>query len=136
MDGRCHGVDVTDGALPAKGEWRRRGRLPTFRQKDPPMNVRMFAALPFAIAMGVLASAPSLAQDTMPASSASAMSQDGMQHKDAMKDSMHKHRKMMEKDAMQGDTMKHMAAHHGTTMKKGDSMKMKQSATEPMSSGG
>ena len=99
------------------------------------MNARMLAVLPFAIAIGVLASAPALAQDAMPASSASAMSQDGMQHKDAMKDSMHKHG-MMKNDAMHGDTMKHMAAHHGKMMKKDDSMKMKKSATEPMSSGG
>lgn len=97
------------------------------------MNARMFAALPFAIAISVLASTSALAQDAMPASSASAMSQDGMQHKDAMKDSMHKHG-MMKNDAMHGDT--HMAAHHGKMMKKGDSMKMKQGATEPMSSGG
>ena len=96
------------------------------------MNARMFAALPFAIAIGVLASAPALAQDATPASSASAMSQDGMQHKDAMKDSMHKHG-MMKNDAMHGDT--HMAAHHGKMMKKGDSMKMK-SSSEPMGSGG
>ena len=99
------------------------------------MNARMLAVLPFAIAIGVLASAPALAQDATPASSASAMSQDGMQHKDAMKDSMHKHGAMMKKDSMHGDTMKHMAAHHGKMMKKGDSMKMKQSG-EPMSSGG
>ena len=87
------------------------------------MKARMFAALPFAIAMGVLAGAPALAQDAMPASSGSAMSQDGMQHKDAMKGSMHKHGTMMKKDAMHGDTMKHPTAHHGAMMKKDDSMK-------------
>jgi hypothetical protein len=99
------------------------------------MNARMFAVLPFAIAIGVLASAPALAQDAMPANSASAMSQDGMQHKDAMKDSMHKHGTMMKKDSMHGDTMKHSTMHHDKMMKKGDSRKMKQ-ASEPMGSGG
>lgn len=98
------------------------------------MNARMFAALPFAIA--VLASAPALAQDAMPASAGSAMSQDGMQHKGAMKDSMHKHDAMMKKDAMHGDTMKHTGMHHGTMMKKDDSMKMKKAGSEPKGSGG
>jgi len=99
------------------------------------MNARMFAALPFAIALGVFASASALAQDATPASSGSAMAQDGMQHKDAMKDSMHKHGTMMKKDAMHGDTMKHTTMHHDT-MKKNDSMKMKQAGSEPMGSGG
>ena len=100
------------------------------------MNARMFAALPFAIATGVLASAPALAQDAMPASSASTTSHDGMQRKGAMQGSMHKHGMMMKKDAMHGDTMKHTSMHHDTMMKKGDSMKMKKAGSEPMSSGG
>lgn len=104
------------------------------------MNARMFAALPLAIAIGVLASAPALAQDAMPASSGSAMSPEGMQHKDAMKGSMHKHGTMMKKDAMQGGTMKHKAMHHDTMMKKdamqGDAMKMKHGDSAPASSGG
>jgi pentapeptide MXKDX repeat protein len=94
----------------------------------------MFAALPFAIA--VLASTPALAQDAMPASSGSTMSQDGMQHKGAMKDSMHKHGMMMKKDAMHGDSMKHASVHHGTMMKKDDSMKMQKAGSEPKGSGG
>ncbi|WIG56723.1 MAG: hypothetical protein OJF61_002511 [Rhodanobacteraceae bacterium] len=97
------------------------------------MNARMFAALPFAMAIAVLAGAPALAQDATPASSASAMSQDGMQHKDAMKDAMHKHG-MMKNDAMHGDT--YMAAHHGKMMKKDDSKMMQHSGNEPMGSGG
>jgi pentapeptide MXKDX repeat protein len=99
------------------------------------MNARMSAALSLAIAIGVLASAPALAQDAMPASAGSTMSHDGMQHKGAMKDSMHKHG-MMKKGAMHGDMMKHTAMHHDTMMKKGDSMKMKKAGSEPMSSGG
>ncbi|MES2404168.1 MAG: pentapeptide MXKDX repeat protein [Pseudomonadota bacterium] len=99
------------------------------------MNARLFAALPFAIALGVFASASALAQDATPASSGSAMAQDGMQHKDAMKDSMPKRGTMM-KDAMHGDTMKHATMHHDTMMKKNDSMKMKQAGSEPMGSGG
>jgi len=99
------------------------------------MNARMSAALSLAIAIGVLASAPALAQDAMPASAGSTMSHDGMQHKGAMKDSMHKHG-MMKKDAMHGHMMKHTTMHHDTMMKKGDSMKMKKAGSEPMSSGG
>lgn len=99
------------------------------------MNARMFAALPLAIAMGVLASTSALARQAVPASSASAMSQDGTQHKHAMKNSMHKHGNM-KRDAMHSDTMQHMAAHRGKMMKKGDSMKAKQTGSEPMGSGG
>ena len=98
------------------------------------MSARLSAALPFAIAMGVLAGAPALARQTVPASSTSVISQDGTQHGDAMKDSMHKHGKM-KKDALRGDTMQHMAAHHGRVMKKGYSMKMKPAGSEPMGSG-
>ena len=100
------------------------------------MNARMFAALPFAIAIGIFASTAALAQNAMPASSSSAMSHDGMQHKGAMKGSMHKHGMMMKKDAMHGDMMKHTSMHHDTMMKKGDSMKMKKAGSEPKSSGG
>jgi pentapeptide MXKDX repeat protein len=100
----------------------------------------MFAALPFAIAIGVLAGAPALAQSAKPASSASAMSQDGMQHEDAMKGSMHKHDTMMKKDAMHGGAMKHTAMHHDAMMKKnamqGDTMKMKHGDPAPASSSG
>lgn len=103
------------------------------------MNARKFAALPFAIAIGVLASAPALAQSAMPASSGSTMSQDGMQHKDTMKGSMHKHGMMMKKDAMHGGAMKHTAMHHDAMMKKdamqGDAMKMKHGDSAPASSG-
>ena len=105
------------------------------------MNARMFAALPLALAIGVLFGAPALAQDAMPASSASTMSHDGMQHKDAMKGSMHKHGMMMKKDAMHGGTMKHTGMqhtgmHHDAMTKKNDSMKMKKADSEPMASGG
>jgi hypothetical protein len=96
----------------------------------------MFATLPFAMAIGVLAGTPALAQDAMPANSAAAMSQDGTQHKGAMKDSTHKHGMMMKKDAMHGDAMKHTAMHHDSMMKKGDSMKMKQGNGAPAGSGG
>lgn len=99
------------------------------------MNARMFAALPFALAIGLFACAPALAQDAMPASSSSSMSHDGMQHQGAMQDSMHKHG-MMKKDAMLGGAMKHAAMHHDTKMKQGDSMKMKQDDGAPASSGG
>ena len=101
------------------------------------MNARMFAALPFAIAVGLFACAPALAQNAMPASSGSTMSHDSM-HKNAMKDPMHKHGMMMKKDAMHSDTMKHTTMHHGAMMKKDDSMKMKmkKAGSEPGGSGG
>lgn len=100
------------------------------------MNARMFAALPFAVVIGLFASTPVLAQNAVPASAGSSMSHDNMQHKDAMKDSMHKHGTMMKKDGMHGDTMKHMSMRHGAMMKKDDSMKMKKAGSEPEGSGG
>jgi hypothetical protein len=104
------------------------------------MNARTFAALPFAIAIGMLASAPAFAQSAMPASSASTMPPAGMQHKGAMKGATHKHDMLMKKDAMHGGAMKHTAMHHDTMMKKdamhGDTMKMKHGDGAPASSGG
>lgn len=102
------------------------------------MNARMVAALPFALAIGLFACTPALAQDAMPASSSSSMSHDSMHRQGAMQDSMHKHGTMMKKHAMQGDAMQHTAMHHDTMMKKGDSMKMKmkQGESAPASSGG
>ncbi len=112
------------------------------------MNARMFAALPFAVAIGLFA-APALAQNATPASSGSTMSHDSM-HKDAMKGSMHKHGAMMKKDdsmhhgAMMkkhdsmhhGAMMKHDSMHHGAMMKKDDSMKKNKAGSAPKSSGG
>jgi hypothetical protein len=95
------------------------------------MNARTLAALALSAAVGTFAFAPAHAQDTMAASSSSAMSHEAMQSKDAMKGSMHKDAMKMKKDTMKSKAMKHDA-----TMKKGDAMKMKQDAGDAMSSGG
>lgn len=120
------------------------------------MNTRMFAVFSFVFVGGLLAGAPALAQNAMPASASSTMSQDSMHkhmkkgsmhkdamkdsmhkhmkkdsmHKDAMKDSMHKHGMMMKKDAMQKSAMKH------TMMHKDDSMKSNKAGGKSASSDG
>ncbi|HET7300256.1 MAG TPA: hypothetical protein VFJ01_06335 [Oleiagrimonas sp.] len=111
------------------------------------MNTRMFAVFSFVFVGGLLAGAPALAQNAMPASASSTMSQDSMHkhamkgsmHKDMMKDSMHKHMKkdsmhkhgmMMKKDAMQKSAMKHTMKH------KDDSMKSNKTGGKPASSDG
>jgi hypothetical protein len=100
----------------------------------------MFAALPSAMAIGLFACAPALAQDAMPASSSSGMPHDSMQHQGAMQAAMHKHGTMMKTNAMQGGAMKHASMHHDTMMKndamQGDTMKMKHGGSAPASSGG
>jgi hypothetical protein len=119
----------------AKKGWKRRRRFHSLnpQPEGSTMSARMFAALPFALAIGLFACTPALAQDAMPASSSSSMSHDSMHRQGA---SMQKHGMMMKKNAMQGDAMQHKAMHHDTMMKHGDSMKMKQDESAPASSGG
>lgn len=81
------------------------------------MNARTLAALALSAAVGAVAFAPAHAQDTMAASSSTAMSHGAMPSGDAM----HKDSMKMKKDAMKSKAM-----HHDDMMKKDDAMKMKK----------
>lgn len=103
-----------------------------------PVNTRMLTVFSLVFVGGLFAGTPALAQNAMPASASSTMSQGGMHkhmmkssmhkrmmkdamHKDAMKGSMHEHGMKMKKDAMQKSAMKKHAM-----MRKDDSMKSSQ----------
>ena len=92
------------------------------------MNARTLAALALSATVGAFAFAPAHAQDTMAASSSTAMSHGAMQSKDAM----HKDGMKMKKDAMKSKAM-----HHDGMMKtkKDDAMKTKKHAGKAMSGG-
>lgn len=90
------------------------------------MNTRTFAVFALAAAVGAFAFAPAHAQDSMAASSSTAMAHEAMPAKDGM---------MMKKDAMKHDAMKHKAMKKDGMMKKHDAMKMKKDAGDAMSGG-
>lgn len=93
------------------------------------MNTRTLTVFSLVFVGGLFAGTPALAQNAMPASASSTMSQGSMHkrmmkdamHKDAMKGSMHEHGMKMKKDAMQKSAMKKHAM-----MRKDDSMKSSQ----------